>query len=59
MVKASNGKEVMLRGYQSYETFNRVIKQITGGEYSTEKKLETNEETILNFISKYGRVTPV
>lgn len=58
LVKVSNGKEVMLRGYQSYETFKQVIKQITDGKL-VEKKLEVNEETILNFISKYGRVAPV
>jgi len=58
LVKGSNGKEIMLRGYQSYETFKQVIKQITGGKLD-EMKLEVNEETILNFISKYGPVAPV
>jgi hypothetical protein len=57
LVKANNGKQVMLRGYQSYATFNQVIKQITDGNI-VEKKLEANEETILNFSRKYGRVAP-
>lgn len=57
LVRASNGKEIMLRGYQSYETFNQVIKQITDGNID-EIKVEANEQTILDFIGRYGRVAP-
>jgi putative protein-disulfide isomerase len=56
-VKASNGKAVMLRGFQSFETFKTVIDQITNGEV-TPKDIEKTEENIMNFINKFGRVAP-
>lgn len=58
LVKASNGKEVMLRGYQSYDTFREVIKQITNNEV-VEKSFEKNEDSVLEFIKKYEHVAPV
>lgn len=48
----------MLRGYQSYGTFKQVIKQLTDGRLC-KKKLEANEEAILNYIRKYNRVAPI
>lgn len=58
LVKATNGKEVLLRGHQSYETFRQVIQQITDG-MIIEKKLEATTDAILHFIKKYHRVTPI
>lgn len=58
LIKASNDKSIMLRGYNSYETFVEVIKQATEGKL-VEKKVEVNEDTILDFIKEYDRVAPV
>lgn len=58
LVKSSNGKEIMLRGYQSYDAFKQIINHLTGGELD-EKKIKANEENIYGFISKYGTVAPV
>lgn len=49
---------VMLRGYQSYEAMNAVIKTLTKNSLK-ESSPEKTEENILEFIRKYGRVAPV
>ena len=56
LVKSSDGKEIMLRGYQSFDTFKAVIDQITNGELSP-KNIDKTEENIMSFIKKYKRVT--
>jgi predicted DsbA family dithiol-disulfide isomerase len=55
LVKGSNGKEIMLRGYQSFDTFKAVIDEITNGEL-TPKNIEKTEENIINFIKKLEHV---
>lgn len=52
------GKELILRGYQSYETFKEVINHLSGGKIQ-EKPIEGTEGTILDFLRKYGRAAPV
>lgn len=51
-------KAVILRGYQSYETFKSVIDQIAGNKIS-EKTLEKTESDVLIFINKYEKVAPI
>jgi predicted DsbA family dithiol-disulfide isomerase len=58
LIKASNGKEVMLRGFQSFEAFKAVIDQITNGEIIP-KNIENTKENIMYFINKFERVAPV
>lgn len=53
-----DGKEIMLRGYQSYETFKEVINHLSNGEIP-DREIEGTESSILDFIHKYGRVAPV
>lgn len=53
-----NGKEIMLRGFQTYEAFKEVINYLSNGELQ-EREIEGTESTILDFIHKYGRVAPV
>ncbi|MDF2675101.1 MAG: oxidoreductase [Clostridiales bacterium] len=55
LVKSSEGKGIMLRGYQSFDTFKAVIDQITNGELAP-KKIEKTEENIMSFIKKFERV---
>lgn len=55
LVKSSDGKEILLRGYQSFETFKAVIDQITNGEL-VQKNIAKNEESIMNFINKFEHV---
>ena len=57
LVKSSDGREIMLRGYQPFENFKEVISHLTNGEL-VEKKIEKTQENILNFINKYEHVTP-
>lgn len=57
VVKASNGKALMLRGFQSFETFKAVIDQITNNELIP-KTIEKTEENVLSFINKFERVAP-
>lgn len=47
--------EILLRGFQSYESMRSVIFSLTGDEI-TEEILEKTEENILSFIKRYGRV---
>jgi putative protein-disulfide isomerase len=54
-VKASNGKAIMLKGFQSFETFKAVIDQITDGEIIP-KNIEKTEENVMDFINKFERV---
>jgi putative protein-disulfide isomerase len=56
-VKTSNGKTLMLRGFQSFETFKAVIAQLTNNEILP-KTIEKTEENIMSFINKYQRVAP-
>lgn len=58
LIKSSTGKEVLLKGFQSYETFKEVISQITDGNV-IENKFEINEQVIADFVNKFGRVAPV
>lgn len=58
LVKFGEEKKVILRGYQSYENINAVIKQITNNKI-IENKIESNEETVLSFIKKHEKVAPV
>jgi putative protein-disulfide isomerase len=56
LIKSNNGKKVMLRGYQSYDNFKSVIDYLTNGKL-TEKSIQVNEDSIFDFISKYGHVS--
>ncbi len=51
-------KEVLLKGYQSFDTFRSVIKTIAG---DTIKEVipHKSEENVLEFIRKHGQVAPV
>lgn len=51
-------KEVLLRGYQSFDAFRSVIKTIAG---DTIKEVipDKSEENVLEFVRKHGRVAPV
>ena len=51
-------KELLLRGYQSYESLSRVIKSISEGEIN-EKQVIKSEEAILQFIGHFETVAPV
>lgn len=55
LVRGSDGKEVMLRGFQSFDTFKAVIDQITKGEIAP-KNIEKTEENLMNFIQKFQHV---
>ena len=51
-------KEVLLKGYQSFDAFKSVIKTIAG---DTIKEVipEKSEENVLEFIRKHGQIAPV
>jgi len=58
LIKGENGKEIMLRGYQSYENFQSAINHLTNGKI-IEHKIEVSEKAILGFISTFEKVTTV
>ena len=58
LVTSSTGKEVMLRGYQSCETFREVIKQITDGRLA-EIPAEKTQAAVLALVEEYRKVAPV
>ncbi len=51
-------KEVLMRGYQSFEAVKAVIKTVTGDSIR-DILPEKTEENVLEFIRKYKRVAPV
>jgi thioredoxin-related protein len=40
LIKSSNGKGIMLRGYQQFDTFKAMIDQITNGELAPENQIK-------------------
>ena len=56
-VKANNEKALILRGFQSFETFKAVIDQLTNNELIP-KTVEKTEENIMSFINKFQKVAP-
>lgn len=51
-------KRMMLRGYNSYQDFKTVITSISQGEIR-EVEIETDEESVLDFINTYRSAAPV
>lgn len=48
-------REVILRGFQKYETINAIIKELTNNKFR-EVKYEFNRDNVLDFVYEYGRV---
>ncbi len=51
-----NEKEILLRGYNSYETFESWFKELTNNKIEA-KKLKGESAEIFSFISKYGKAS--
>lgn len=51
-------KSTLLRGYQNYSNFKAIISHLTNGEIK-ENKIESDEDTVLDFINKHLSVAPV
>ncbi len=51
-------KEMVQRGYKRYEEFKALIEQVSGGEIR-ERPVPASEETIMEFISRYGSAAPI
>ena len=58
LIKNEEGKEVMLRGYQSYESFQSTINYLTG-ENLDETISTASEETVVGFVKEFEKVTTV
>ena len=58
LVRNNAGKEMVMRGYQSYENFIAIINVLSDGKLKSANKM-ANEENILDFFSSYARVAPV
>lgn len=54
-IKNRRGKGIILGGYQRFETFDRAFSELAGGDM-VKNRLEANNESILTFIDKYGKV---
>ena len=51
-------KELLLRGFQSFERINKVISSMTKGEVLP-KEIKVSEKEILAFVTRYNRVAPI
>lgn len=56
LLKNDEGKEVVIRGYQTYDDFMAAISMLSK-DVVTPTKIDVSEETILDFISHYDRIT--
>lgn len=50
-------KSVMLRGFQTYDTIRRVMKQLAGGAL-VERAVDASDESILEFVESHGALAP-
>lgn len=49
-------KQVLLRGYNDYDTFVKVIEMATDGKIKPIEKVSPNDEAMLEFIKDHGRL---
>ena len=58
LLKNDKGKEVVMRGYQSYEDFIAVINILSENDVVPARN-KVNKETIIDFMGRYDRISPV
>ena len=58
LLKGVEGKEIVMRGYQTYDDFLAVINMLSE-DIVNPPNIVANEETVLDFISRYGHIAPV
>lgn len=51
-------REVLLRGYQKYETINAIIKELTNNQFR-EVKYIFNRDNVIDFLYEYNRVAVI
>lgn len=52
------GKEVLLRGYTPYQTFEKWFKELSDNQV-TPKEIQFGSAQVFDFISRYGKVAPM
>lgn len=57
LIRNRKGEELILNGYQGFESFESVFRRLTGDELKP-VKISVSEKTIHAFIKKYGKVAP-
>ena len=58
LIRSENGKEIMLRGYQTYANFQSAMKHLSGDDLA-ERDVDFSEANILNFVTVFEKVTTV
>lgn len=58
LLKNKEGKEILLKGYQTYESFKSALNHLAKTELK-ESKQEINQEAILQFVATFEKVTTV
>jgi len=58
LLKGVKGKEIVMRGYQTYDDFVAVI-NILSKNIVNPPNIVASEETVLDFITRYGHIAPV
>jgi len=58
LIRNGDGKEILLRGYQSYDNFVSTINHLSNGEL-IEIKHDVSKESILKFVDMFEKVTTV
>ena len=57
LIKSSDGKEVILHGYQNFERFEQTFHNLKGDDLKP-RQIVASENNILEFIKKYQRAAP-
>jgi predicted DsbA family dithiol-disulfide isomerase len=52
------GKEILLRGYTPYETFERWFQELSNDQLKP-KNIQAGSSAVFNFISRYGNAAPI
>ncbi len=52
------GEEILLRGYTSYQTFDRWFQELSKNQLK-QKELQAGSPQVFDFISRYGKVAPM
>lgn len=58
LLKEVEGKEIVMRGYQTYDDFLAVINMLSE-DIVNPPDIVASEETLLDFITRYGHIAPV
>lgn len=57
LIRNNQGQEIVLNGYQPFEVFEQAFRKLAGGDLQ-QRNIDVDENNILAFVRKYGKVAP-